>query len=122
MNGAKLGNHVYQRINMDFNEIRRACHLKYDLNDPISRSAMVGFRNIFDPYCAEYKDADNDLRLEILRRMLNDGIITNVVVFYHAFMQTFREHDRADIANAAGDGLAILVTHAAIKGNSHVGV
>jgi hypothetical protein len=107
---------------MDFNEIREACHVKYDLNDPIRRSAMVAFRDIFDPYCAEYKDADNDLRLDILRRMLNDGIIRNVLILYNEFMRIFKEHDRADIANAAGDGLALLVTHAAIKGDKHVGV
>jgi hypothetical protein len=101
---------------MTFNEIREACVLKYDLNDPIRRSSMVAFRDIFDPYCAEYKENDNDMRLDILRRMLNDGIIRNVLVLYNEFMRMFKEHDRADIANAAGDGMAILLTHAAIKG------
>ncbi len=95
----------------DINEIREKCLVNYELGDPVRRSSMVAFRDLFDPYCDEYKSIDNGARLEILDRMMNDGIIRSVLPFYHEFARMFREHERPDIANAAADGLALLIDY-----------
>lgn len=85
--------------------------LNLDFNNPIKRSSNVAFRDLFDPYCAEYQSIDHETRMAILREMLATGMITSIMSLYRAFVAIFEER-RPDIANAATDGLAILLEHA----------
>jgi hypothetical protein len=73
-------------------------------------SSNVAFRNIFDPYCAEYGGINDDERLAILREMMHKGIITSLVVFHKCFMDLFADN-RPDISNVAPDGMALLLDH-----------
>lgn len=95
------------------NNIRMKC-LNYPLDHPVKRSGNVAFRDLFDPYCAEYSGIDDDTRLAILREMMQKGIISSILPFYKAFMDMFAEK-RPDIANAAPDSLAVLLDHAVSK-------
>lgn len=100
-------NEIHQNV---LNNVREKS-LNFDLNHPIKRSSNVAFRDIFDPYCAEYKRIDHETRMAILREMLTTGMITSVISLYSAFVAMFEER-RPDIANAAADGLATLLEHA----------
>ncbi len=99
------------------NAIRMKC-LDYPTDHPIKRSSNVAFRDIFDPYCAEYQGLTHEGRMAVLREMMEKGIITSVLLFYKCFMDLFNGHKRPDIANSAADGMALLLDYVLIGGNN----
>lgn len=90
------------------NEIRMKC-LDYPTNHPVKRSSNVAFRDLFDPYCAEYKGLDHQGRVAVLREMLQKRIIPSVLPFYKCFMDMFRSYNRQDIADSAPDSMALIL-------------
>ena len=71
----------------------------------LGNSANLAFRNLFDPYCAEYFTRDR--RLDIVRLLTQHNI--DLTLLAHAFCRHWISLKREDISDACFDGLARLV-------------
>jgi len=75
----------------------------------LDRSCRVVFRDLFDPYCSEYKDIDDKERLQILNSLAEADIA--LITLYTAFVTHYHKLGRPDIAISAGDGMVRMVEY-----------
>lgn len=73
----------------------------------LKKSSLCSFRDLFDPYCAEYQELKPNERLEIINQLKYVYEI-DLMVLFHAFVALFAE-TRPDIARAASDGLILII-------------
>lgn len=81
-------------------------------NPLLAASARVAFRDILDPYCAEYIE-DHQRRWDVIKALTQAGI--PLVVLCQEYKTAFK--DRPDIARSCIDGLATLLWELAIRSN-----